>query len=157
MAAYREGIPLKSLQSSVFRSQGLCVAGIVSSPAKFPVSTEFACRRVRSALRRQPAFLWLLLLRKHGAYWHRLAADATFKGPETLIDRDKLNPGPRVHKVLKRRSNLSKGIENLVHRTKRDFAGNNGRREYDVGKDVVGLQIQDTADIEVHVVEIDPK
>jgi hypothetical protein len=88
----------------------------------------------------------------------RLAADTAFEGAEALIDRNQFyNSGPRVHKELERRSNLGEGIENLVQRTKRDLAGHNSRCEYNVRKYVVRLQIQDTADIEVHVVEVDPK
>src|SRR5258708_23575255 len=88
----------------------------------------------------------------------RLATDAAFTGSEAFIDRNQFyNPGPRVHKVLERPSNLGESIENLVHRTKRDLAGHDSRCEYNVRKYVVGLQIQDTADIEVHVVEVDPK
>src|SRR4249919_1994227 len=88
----------------------------------------------------------------------RLATDAAFKGSEAFIDRNQFyNSGPRVHKVLERRSNLGESIENLVHRTKRDLSGHNSRCQYDVRKYVVGLQIQDTANIEIHVVEVDPK
>src|SRR6478735_7041009 len=88
----------------------------------------------------------------------RLVTDAAFKGSEAFIDRNQFyNSGPRVHKVLERRSNLGESIENLVHRTKRDLSGHNSRCQYDVRKYVVGLQIQDTADVEIHVVEVDTK
>src|SRR6478735_6783213 len=88
----------------------------------------------------------------------RLATDAAFKGSEAFVDRNQFyNSRPRVHKVLERRPNLGESIENLVHRTKRDRSGHDSRCQYDVGKYVVGLQIQNTADVEVHVVEVDPK
>ena len=92
-----------------------------------------------------------------GEYF-RLAADAAFKGSEPFIDRNQFyNSRPRVHKELEGRADLGEGIENLVQRTKRDLAGHNSRCEYNVRKYIVRLQIQDTADIEVHVVEVDPK
>ena len=91
---------------------------------------------------------------------HRLqfgpAIDAAFKGSEAFIDRNQFNNlRPGVHKVLERRSNLGEGIQNLVHRAERDFARNDSRCEHDVRKDIVSLQIQDAADVEVHIVEID--
>jgi hypothetical protein len=42
----------------------------------------------------------------------------------------------------------------LVHGAKRDFARYDRGDEYNVGKDIVGLQVQNPADVEIHIVEI---
>ena len=55
---------------------------------------------------------------------------------------------PRVDKILKRGSDLREGVQDLVHRTECDLASNDRWSEQDVGKDDVGLQINDAADIE---------
>ena len=88
----------------------------------------------------------------------RFATDLGLKTTQPLIDRNQLDDrAPRVDKILKRGSDLRERIQNLVHRTERDLAGNDRWSEQDVRKNDVGLQINDAADIEVHEVQVEPE
>src|ERR1700704_3249250 len=80
------------------------------------------------------------------------------KCPQPLIDRDQHdNRTPSVDQVLKRRSNLIESAQNLVHGTKRDFADNDRGSQQNVAKDVVGLEVEVTTDVEIHEVQIKSK
>src|ERR1700730_1114400 len=88
----------------------------------------------------------------------RVATDLGLKTPHPLIDRKQFDDrAPRVDKILKRGSDLREGVQDLVHRTECDLASNDRWSEQDVGKDDVGLQINDAADIEVHEVQVKPE
>src|ERR1700692_1770421 len=88
----------------------------------------------------------------------RFATDLGLKTPQPLIDRNQFdNRAPRIDKILKRGSDLREGIQDLVHRTECNLASNDRWSEQDVGKDDVGLQINDAADIEIHEVQVKPE
>jgi hypothetical protein len=54
-------------------------------------------------------------LHKYCDQYIRLGADAAFKGSKAFVDRNQFNNSrPRIHKVLARRSNLGKRIENNI-------------------------------------------
>src|ERR1700751_5376363 len=89
---------------------------------------------------------------------HRLAMKLSLKTPQSLIDRDTLSDSdPQIDEILKGSSDLRKRIQDLVHSAERDLAGNDRGSEQKVGKDDVGLQIDDPADVEVHEIQIEPK
>ena len=84
--------------------------------------------------------------------------DPCLKPPQSLIDRDQFNDrAPRVNEILKRGSHLRERVQDLVHRAQRDLACDDRRREQDVRKDDVSLQVDDPADIEVHKIQIEPE
>ncbi len=56
---------------------------------------------------------------------------------------------------MQRPLHLIEGVEDLVHCTQRDLACHDSGSENDVGEYVVDLQIDDAADVEIHVVEIE--
>ncbi|OIQ69133.1 hypothetical protein GALL_492680 [mine drainage metagenome] len=84
--------------------------------------------------------------------------DPGLERPQSLIDRNQFDDrAPRIDEILKRGSHLCERIQDLVHRTQRDLAGNDRRCEQDVGKDDVGLQIDDAANIKIHEMQIEPE
>ena len=84
--------------------------------------------------------------------------DPCLKPPQSLIDRDQFNDrAPRVNEILKRGSHLRERVQDLVYRAQRDLACDDRRREQDVRKDDVSLQVDDPADIEVHKIQIEPE
>src|ERR1700736_6647894 len=88
----------------------------------------------------------------------RLAADPGLKTPQPLIDRNQFDDrAPGVDEILERGPDLRERVQDLVHRTKCNLAGNDRWSEQDVGKDDIGLQIDDAADVEVHEVQIKPE
>jgi hypothetical protein len=52
---------------------------------------------------------------------------------------------------------MGEGVQDLVHHTERDLAGNDRRSEQDVRKNVIDLQIDDAADVKVREVQIEPE
>src|SRR5580704_14118831 len=89
---------------------------------------------------------------------HRLTMKLGLKAPQSLIDRDQFDDrAPRVDEILKGSSDLRKRIQDLVHSAERDLAGNDRGSEQEVGKDDVGLQIDNPADVEVHEIQIEPE
>src|ERR1700735_1355678 len=88
----------------------------------------------------------------------RLAVDLGFEGAKTLIDRDQNHDrAPRIDQILERTSHLRKRVQDLVHRAKRDLAGDDGGSEQQIGEHDVSLQVHDAADVEVQEVQIEPK
>src|SRR4051812_8866756 len=88
----------------------------------------------------------------------RRADDRRLERAQALVDREQVDDrGPGVDQYLERVSHLRERIQDLLHRTQRELAGNDRRRQQDVGEDDVGLQIDDAADVEVQVVQIEPE
>src|SRR5437868_3259287 len=84
--------------------------------------------------------------------------DLGLEAAQPHIDRNQLDDrAPGIDEILKRGPNLRECVQDLVHRTERDLAGNDRRAEQNVGKDGVGLQINDAADIEIHEIQIEPE
>src|SRR4051794_32226833 len=64
---------------------------------------------------------------------------------------------PRVKRLLYRRPTRTKSMGFWLKGTGFFFPRHNGRCQYNVRKHVVCLQIQNTANVEIHVVEVDPE
>ena len=85
----------------------------------------------------------------------RLVVQRRLEGAQALVDRDQLDDRrPGIDQVLERRLDPAEGAQDLLHDAEGDAAGNDGRRERDVGHEDVGLQVAVAGDVEVEVVEI---
>src|SRR5579863_2234327 len=87
-----------------------------------------------------------------------IAMDHGLEAAQTLINRNQLNDrAPGVNEILERLADLCERILDLLEWAERELAGNDGWYQQNVRKNDVRLQIDDTADVEIHEVEIEPK
>src|SRR5262249_32321278 len=91
-------------------------------------------------------------------YLNGLSLQPRFEGVQTLIDRDQLNNGrPGIHQILQGGANLRECIQYLIHDAKGNSPAHDGRPKHDIGEYIVGLEIADARDIEIHEVQIEPE